>query len=171
MSACLRFTRRVWKSFLDTKGHDFQCFPNECRPLQLHSATPGVVTASLKVEPYNLNRVGTVHGGLVLSLTDTLGSLAVGSKGQFMTGVSTDIGATFARPSGKTGDVLHMKAELVTMGKSLAYTRVEFTNPNGLLLAWGNHTKYVGKSSTHPKNVKFSEDGEVVIEGEDLDVD
>ncbi|KAJ7109747.1 HotDog domain-containing protein [Mycena crocata] len=165
MAACLRFTRRVWKSFLDNKGHDTQCFPN------LHNASPGVVTASLKVEPYNLNRVGTVHGGLIMSLTDTLGSLAVATKGQYMTGVSTDIGASFCRPSGRAGDVLHAKAELIGMGKSLAYTRVEFTNPEGALLAYGFHTKYVGKSSSHPENVKFSEDGEVVVEGKDLDVD
>ncbi|KAJ7675806.1 HotDog domain-containing protein [Mycena polygramma] len=167
MAACMRFTRRVWKSFLDNQGHDFQCFPN----LQLHKASPGLVTASLKVEPYNLNRVGTVHGGLVMSVTDTMGSLAVATKGQYMTGVSTDIGTSFCRPAGRTGDVMHIKAELIGMGKSLAFTRVEFTNPDGLLLAYGHHTKYIGKSSHHPKNVKFSEDGEVVIEGEDLDVD
>ncbi|KAJ7672727.1 HotDog domain-containing protein [Mycena rosella] len=167
MAACLRFTRRVWKSFLQNKGHDTQCFPN----LKIHNASPGVVIASLKVEPYNLNRVGTVHGGLILSLTDTLGSLAVATKGQYMTGVSTDIGTSFCRPSGKAGDILHVKAELIGMGKSLAYTRVEFTNPDGLLLAYGHHTKYVGKSSGDPQNVKFSSDGEIVVEGEDIDVD
>ncbi|KAF9790334.1 hypothetical protein BJ322DRAFT_1035658 [Thelephora terrestris] len=30
MSACLRFTRRVWHSFVENKGHDVQCFPNVC---------------------------------------------------------------------------------------------------------------------------------------------
>ncbi|KAL0961130.1 hypothetical protein HGRIS_006104 [Hohenbuehelia grisea] len=54
MAACLRFTRRVWKSFIDTKGHDAKCFPN----LHVQRATPGVVEASLKIEQYNLNRVG-----------------------------------------------------------------------------------------------------------------
>jgi acyl-coenzyme A thioesterase 13 len=34
----------------------------------------------------------TVHGGLIMSLTDTLGSLALATRGQYMTGVSTDIG-------------------------------------------------------------------------------
>ncbi|KAJ7288327.1 HotDog domain-containing protein [Mycena rebaudengoi] len=167
MAACLRFTRRVWKSFIDIKGHDTQCFPN----LKLHHAVPGVVTASLRVEPYNLNRVGVLHGGLILSLTDTMGSLVVATHGQYMTGVSTDIGTSFCRPCGRAGDLLHVKAELIGMGKSLAFTRVEFTDPAGVLLAYGHHTKYVGKSSSHPKNVKFSEDGEGVIEGEDLDVD
>ncbi|KAF8895507.1 hypothetical protein BD779DRAFT_1434002, partial [Infundibulicybe gibba] len=113
-----------------------------------------------------------VHGGLILSLTDTIGSLAVATQGHWMTGVSTDIGTSFVRPSGRAGDVLHAKATLTGMGKSLAYTRVDFTNPKGELVAYGYHTKYIGKSSSHANNVKFSEDGERVVEGEDLnDVD
>ncbi|EIW81433.1 thioesterase thiol ester dehydrase-isomerase [Coniophora puteana RWD-64-598 SS2] len=165
MSACLRFTRRVWKSFIDNKGHDGLCFPN----LEIRRALPGTVETSLKIEPYNLNRVGTVHGGLIMSLTDTLGSLAVASRGHYMTGVSTDIGASFIKPAGRGGDVLHARAIVTAMGKSLAYTRVDFTNPTGDLVAYGHHTKYVGRSSSDPNNVKFSEDGETIIEGKDVD--
>ncbi|KAF8583329.1 thioesterase thiol ester dehydrase-isomerase [Ramaria rubella] len=167
MAACLRFTRRVWKSFLDNKGHDVACFPQ----LKIERAVPGIVHASLKIEDYNLNRVRTVHGGLLTSLTDTLGSLAVATKGQFMTGVSTDIGTSFVRGAGTTGDILNVKAVVVGLGRSLAYTRVEFTDRKGQLVAFGHHTKYVGKSNEHPKNVKFSEDGEKVIEGEDVAAD
>ncbi|KAG5719652.1 hypothetical protein E4T56_gene1912 [Termitomyces sp. T112] len=148
-------------------GHDTQCFPN----LVIHDATPGTLRVSLKIEQSNINRVGTVHGGLISSLTDTLGSLAVATKGQYMTGVSTDLGTSFVRPAGQVGDVLHAKAVLTGMGKSLAYTRVDFTNPAGELVAYGYHTKYIGKSSLHHKNVKFSEDGKDVIEGEFNDVD
>ena len=104
-----------------------------------------------------------------MSLTDTLGSLAVASKGRFMTGVSTDIGTSFIRPAGRIGDVLYGKAVVTAMGKSLAYTRVDFTNDKGILVAYGcmyflffesrthrsgtlphaDHTKYIGKSSGH----------------------
>ncbi|KAI0648101.1 hypothetical protein C8Q79DRAFT_553116 [Trametes meyenii] len=135
--ACNVFTRRVWRSFVENKGHDQQCFPN----LRIIDAKPGLLQASLKIEPYNLNRVGTAHGGLIMSLTDTLGSLAVATKGQYITGI----------------------------GKSLAYTRVDFYNAQGQLAAYGHHTKYVGKSAGHQNDVKFSEDGERVIEGEDVD--
>lgn len=62
--------------------------------------------------------VSAAHGGLIASLTDTLGSLAVASKGQYMTGVSTDIGTSFVRPAGRAGDVLHAKAVLTGMGDS-----------------------------------------------------
>ncbi|KAF8513782.1 thioesterase thiol ester dehydrase-isomerase [Gautieria morchelliformis] len=165
MAACLRFTRRVWGSFLTNKGHDVACFPQ----LKIEKAVPGVVYASLKIENYNLNRVRTVHGGLIASLTDTLGSLAVATKGHYMTGVSTDIGTSFVRSAGTTGDVLNAKAVVVGLGRSLAYTRVEFMDKTGQLVAFGHHTKYVGKSNDHPKNVKFSEDGENVVEGLDVD--
>ena len=95
----------------------------------------------------------TVHGGLILSLTDTLGSLAIASKGKWMTGVSTDIGTSFVRPAGRLDDVLHARAVVTAMGKrlrcnecytadhpkgsKLAYTRVDFTNPEGELVAYG----------------------------------
>ncbi|KAG8214904.1 HotDog domain-containing protein, partial [Butyriboletus roseoflavus] len=111
----------------------------------------------------------TVHGGLIMSLTDTLGSLAVASKGQYMTGVSTDVSTSFVRPAGRVGGVLHATATITALGKNLAYTRVDFTNESGDLVAYGTHTKYVGKSSSDLNNVKFSEDGEKVIEGANIE--
>lgn len=51
-----------------------------------------------------------------MSLTDTLGSLAVASRGQYMTGVSTDISTSFVRPAGKPGDELKITATLTAMG-------------------------------------------------------
>ncbi|CAL1712606.1 unnamed protein product [Somion occarium] len=167
MSACMRFTRRVWKSFVENQGHDHRCFPN----LKILNAKPGLLEASVKIEPYNLNRVGTAHGGYILSLTDTLGSLAVATKGQYMTGVSVDVGTSFVKPAGRVGEELTAKAIVTGIGKSLAYTRVDFFNAQGQLAAYGFHTKYIGKSSGHKHDVKFSEDGETVIEGEDLPED
>jgi acyl-coenzyme A thioesterase 13 len=105
-----------------------------------------------------------------MSLTDTLGSLAVASQGQYMTGVSTDISTSFVKPAGKPGDDLKMTATLTAMGtsrfhvprpsprwertqrhavifffvlfagKSLAYTRIDFTNPAGQLVAYGSES-------------------------------
>jgi acyl-coenzyme A thioesterase PaaI-like protein len=55
-----------------------------------------------------------------MSLTDTLGSLAVASHGQYMTGVSTDISTSFVKPAGKPGDKLRMVATLTAMGAFIA---------------------------------------------------
>ena len=52
-----------------------------------------------------------------MSLTDTIGSLAVATKGQYMTGVSTDLGASFIRPAGGPGDILTAKGVLTAMGR------------------------------------------------------
>ncbi|PIL22481.1 hypothetical protein GSI_15169 [Ganoderma sinense ZZ0214-1] len=146
-----------------------------------------------------------------MSLTDTLGSLAVATKGHYMTGVSVDIGTSFVKPAGRAGDELIAKAVITGIGKSLAYTRVDFYNVQGQLAAYGrcsssasltdrrisavlldqlflvhvifpigfspspttptalDHTKYVGKSAGHKHDVKFSEDGEYLIEGADID--
>jgi acyl-coenzyme A thioesterase 13 len=66
-----------------------------------------------------------VHGGLIMSLTDTLGSLAVASHGQYMTGVSTDISTSFVKPAGKPGDELKMTATLTAMGMFIKILTVE----------------------------------------------
>jgi len=126
---------------------------------------------SLKIEPYNLNRVETVHGGLILSMTDTLGSLALATKGQYMTGVSVDIGTSFLKPAGRVGDILKARATVTGLGKTLAFTKVDFTNEAGDIVAYGHHTKFVGKAAGHPRNVKFSDDGETVLEGEFQELD
>ena len=53
-----------------------------------------------------------------MSLTDTIGSLAVATKGQYMTGVSVDIGTSFVKPAGRVGDELVMKAVITGIGGS-----------------------------------------------------
>lgn len=52
-----------------------------------------------------------------MSLTDTLGSLAVATKGQYMTGVSVDIGVSFVKPAGKVGEEFTAKAVVIGLGK------------------------------------------------------
>jgi acyl-coenzyme A thioesterase 13 len=71
-----------------------------------------------------------------------------------MTGVSTDISTTFVKPAGMEGDILHCigtvdgmgecldfyepsKVVYVRIGKTLAFTKVEFINPAGQLVAFG----------------------------------
>lgn len=68
-----------------------------------------------------------------MSLTDTMGSLVVATKGYCsntkflsccsalmpltgMTGVSTDIGASFVRPAGRPGDIVYATSHLTGMG-------------------------------------------------------
>lgn len=45
----------------------------------------------LDIEKMHTNRLEILHGGVIASMTDLGGSLAVASKGLYSTGVSTDI--------------------------------------------------------------------------------
>ncbi|BGP34057.1 hypothetical protein JCM10296v2_005872 [Rhodotorula toruloides] len=120
----------------------------------------------MEVKRHQINRLNGLHGGLIASLVDTMGSLALASKGLYMTGVSTDMSQTFVRGA-KLGETVRIQSELVNMGKTLAFTRIElFSADSGKLLAFGSHTKYIADALKSDKNVKFSEDGEQLVQGE-----
>ncbi|KAI5478462.1 putative PaaI thioesterase family protein [Pseudohyphozyma bogoriensis] len=107
--------------------------------------------------------MGSLHGGLTSSLIDSMGSLALSSKGLWMTGVSTDISVTFVRGA-MVGEEVTIKGEVVGQGKTLAYTRVDiFNSDNGKLLAYGSHTKYIAQALKSDKNIKISDDGETEL--------
>ena len=102
-----------------------------------------------------------------MTLVDSMGSLAVASKGRFQTGISTDINATFVKPGGKMGDSVSVLGEVVGMGtssdtcylisgKTLAYTRVELRDPktNDVLGMW-----FTNESSLW-KSYKIRQDGD-----------
>lgn len=48
-----------------------------------------------------------------------MGSLAVATRGQWMTGVSTDISASFIKPGGKLGEEVFMESKVVGIGPFL----------------------------------------------------
>ncbi|CAO1625785.1 unnamed protein product [Parajaminaea phylloscopi] len=161
-SPCFRFVERVTRAFLVAGGHDTTTLSS----LRITAARPGNIEAKLTVGKHNLNRLGSVHGGLLCTIVDTMGSLALSSKGLYSTGVSTDIHTTFARAAGKAGDELLLKGEVTTLGRTLATTRVEVRHPvSDALLAFGSHTKFVGKAYGHEENVEFDDEGTQVVKG------
>ena len=84
-----------------------------------------------------------------MSLADTLGSLAVASQGQYMTGVSTDISTSFVKPAGKPGDELKMTATLTAMGMFIhSNTRQRLT----LSFSQGNRWHTHGLTSSTPRD-------------------
>ncbi|KAJ0159225.1 putative esterase C31F10.02 [Colletotrichum tanaceti] len=134
----LRFVRSVLNSFAKESGLEPRLFGNNFR----------VTGAAVGKRPADLvkNRLSTIHGGTLASLVDLGGSLAVASKGRFMTGVSTDINVTYLNPGGKPGDIMTGTATCDKMGRTLAYTTVTFFNKKGELAARGSHTKYIAKT-------------------------
>ncbi|KAJ5942704.1 hypothetical protein N7516_002872 [Penicillium verrucosum] len=158
--ASLRFVRSVWESFRATSGLEPRLLDN----LRVTAARPGVVNFELDIQKQHTNRLNILHGGTIASMVDLGGSLAVASRGLFATGVSTDLNVTYLNSGGKVGDrILAVCLSLsiphsITkrprlVGKTLAFTNIKFTDPNGHIVARGSHTKYVTQAWKDPNNI------------------
>ncbi|RIA87892.1 putative PaaI_thioesterase family protein [Glomus cerebriforme] len=146
----LTFVRKVWQKFMENEdGFDKYIIGK----MSITDAIDGKITCELPVEKVHLNRLGSVHGGLLSTLVDVVGSLAIASKGMYSTGVSTDLNITFINSAG-VGDIITMDSECVKVGKTLAFTTVDLKNKNnGKLIAQGRHTKFVSIAHNDPKNL------------------
>lgn len=51
----------------------------------------GYAKGEVEIRPEHLNPIGTVHGGMVFALADTIGGLAASSWGRLCTTVSSEI--------------------------------------------------------------------------------
>ncbi|GAA5817451.1 hypothetical protein MFLAVUS_010998 [Mucor flavus] len=138
--------QKVLKSFLSAGGYDSLVLPG----LKVVNSKSGQVSAEFEVEKHHLNRLESVHGGLLATVVDIGGSLAIASKGLFATGVSTDINISYI--SGvKQGEMIQVEARVDKLGKTLAFTTVDLFS-NGRLVASGRHNKFVAKAYDHPEN-------------------
>ncbi|WVN89718.1 uncharacterized protein L203_104948 [Cryptococcus depauperatus CBS 7841] len=157
--ACLKFLNNVWQKTLSKGGHD----SNVLSTLQLLEARPGYVKGTLKIQDKHLNNHNTIHGGAILTLTDTITSLAISTHGlPAPTGVSVDLNTSFIRPGGTAGDDLICVGTVERLGRTLAYMKCAFYTPPGgengdKLVAFGAQTKFMGSAKAV---VKFSADGE-----------
>ncbi|KAI9228312.1 MAG: HotDog domain-containing protein [Piptocephalis tieghemiana] len=137
----LQHVSSIWAKSMAVKGMDTTLIPR----LQVIGATPGKVECQLRVEESHLNRLETLHGGVIAALVDVGGSLACTTKGYDITGVSTDINVSYLS-SAKLGDVLCMTAKCEKFGRTLAFTNIEL-RVKDRLVAQGRHTKYVGMAT------------------------
>jgi acyl-coenzyme A thioesterase PaaI-like protein len=71
----------------------------------------------------------------VVSIPYSLSSPAPPSM--HFSGVSTDIGSTFVRAAGKEGDEIRVRGEVLSVGKTLGFTRVELTDSRDRVVAFG----------------------------------
>ncbi|KAJ5329119.1 hypothetical protein N7541_000751 [Penicillium brevicompactum] len=147
--ASLKFVRSVWESFRATSGLE----PRLLNNLRVTAARPGLVNFELDIQKEHTNRLNILHGGTIASMVDLGGSLAVASRGLFSTGVSTDLNVTYLNSGGRVGDRILAEVKCDKFGKTLAFTSIEFTNPNGHVVARGSHTKYVTLAWKDPQNI------------------
>ncbi|EPX71131.1 acyl-CoA thioesterase [Schizosaccharomyces octosporus yFS286] len=147
-SKVLTFVRSVWQDFRNSNGFD-ACLLGD---IQILRAIPGFVECSLKLENRHLNRMGNLHGGCIAALTDLGGSLALASRGLFVSGVSIDMNQTFLKSGGTLGSQILLHAKCDRLGSNIAFTSVDFLTEAKETFAKGRHTKFVRNALNDPRN-------------------
>ncbi|KAM7203640.1 putative esterase [Naviculisporaceae sp. PSN 640] len=144
------FVKSVLGSFQKESGLERTLFGDGARPrkdgkstLVLTAAREGSVRFTVDLQGRHTNRLNILHGGVIASLVDFGGSLAVASKGLFSTGVSTDINVSYLGSGGKAGDKITVSARCDKVGGTLAFTTVHIYSGKGELVARGSHTKWI----------------------------
>ena len=111
---------------------------------RLLEAAEGRARVELDVGPHLVNVNGTLHGGAIATFIDHAGTLAIKSADrQGRPGVSTDLNVTFFLPA-PGGVTVVAEAQVLKIGKTLAFVTVDVKLPDGRLVAQGRMTKFQG---------------------------
>ena len=94
----------------------------------------GTATLSLPVEKHLTNSLGTVHGGVIMSLLDVALCTAARTLHPESVGVIT-INLSTSFIGGGSGDRLIAEARVLKDGKSLSFVEAEAKNADGGLVA------------------------------------
>ncbi|CAH1253680.1 ACOT13 [Branchiostoma lanceolatum] len=115
----------------------------EACDVQVVSAAPGKCVFEMKVGEEHLNGGFTLHGGLTATLVDVLTTATLLSMEGGKPGVSVDLHVSYLKAA-KPGETITIAADILKMGRTLAYTTAQVKNEKGDVVAQGLHTKHVG---------------------------
>jgi acyl-coenzyme A thioesterase 13 len=111
---------------------------------RLVASGDGRARVELDVGEATLNIKGTLHGGAIATLIDHAGTAAIRTADwQGRPGVSTDLNVSFFAPATQ-GTTVTAEAEVLKIGKTLAFVAVDVRLPDGTLIAQGRMTKFQG---------------------------
>ncbi|AZR82229.1 MULTISPECIES: PaaI family thioesterase [Piscirickettsiaceae] len=105
---------------------------------ELKSYATGTAEVELHVEPYHLQHMGFVHGGVISTLMDNTGwYAAVSSLDEGFTAVTMEIKINYLKPA--SGKHLLASAEVKRQGKKVAFVTIEL-HDEGKLVAYATGT-------------------------------
>lgn len=105
---------------------------------ELKNYTAGTAEVELHVEPYHLQHMGFVHGGVISTLMDNTGwYAAVSSLEEGFTAVTMEIKINYLKPA--SGKHLLASAEVKRQGKKVAFVTIEL-HDEGKLVAYATGT-------------------------------
>lgn len=111
------------------------------RELGIHTLElkEGYAKAELRLEKKHMNFLGSVHGGCLFTMADTVAGAASSSYGNYSTTVNASI--NYLAPAIQV-ERLVAEARVIKHGKRIGVYEVEIRDEKGKLLAQGNFTYY-----------------------------
>jgi uncharacterized protein (TIGR00369 family) len=115
--------------------------------IQLHQATPALVTGSLAWTPERCTAAGILHGGAIMSLADTIGAVCAFLNLPQGAGTATiDSTTRLYRPL-RTG-TLHATARPAHIGRTLIAVTTDLTDDHDRLIAQTSQAQAI--TTAHP---------------------
>ncbi|MBQ9155670.1 MAG: PaaI family thioesterase [Eubacterium sp.] len=99
--------------------------------IKILDVNEGWAKAELEIKPYHLNPIGSVHGGVLFALADSVGGAAAWSRGQLVT---TSNGSIEYLNAGRGAKKIFAEASELKAGKNLLTYDVKITNEENKLL-------------------------------------
>ena len=104
-------------------------------------ARAGTVTVTLRPAEHHLNPLGTVHGGVICTLLDTVCGCAVHTTLDAGTGyTSLDLNTRFMRPVTAATGLIRCEGEVIARGSRTATAQARLVDTNDRLLAHATST-------------------------------
>lgn len=104
----------------------------------------GVARMECPVRPSTQNVNGDLHGGILATLVDEAGTVALASLDrEGRPGVTTDLTVSYLRP-GRPPRVV-AEARALKVGRILGFVQVDVRGEDGELVAQGRMTKFMGR--------------------------
>lgn len=101
------------------------------------------MVCELDVLPSDRNSHGTLHGGMICTLADTVSSWAFHVVERKQDSVSTDLHVMFMKPA-KIGSTIVIEAHTVKRGKKMAFLEVTIKDKEkGFIVAKVSHSKII----------------------------
>ena len=116
--------------------------------IELISLKEGYAKGKIKLKDKHLNPYGSVHGGCLYSLADTICGFAACSFGCYASTISGTM--NFIKPAMNTKNI-YCTATKIRQGKTVAFYNAEITNDDGEILETGSFSFYILKNTTFSK--------------------
>jgi uncharacterized protein (TIGR00369 family) len=117
--------------------------------LHLTDVSEGHVAGTLEPAEYQYNPLGTVHGGILTTLMDSVMSCAVHTLLPAGVGYSTvEVKANFVRPVRVDTGTMHCEGSVVHAGSRIATAECRVTDSAGTLYAHGVNTCLILRPSS-----------------------